>query len=108
MYQPRISDENIRRLYQLRIERKKPMTHVLDEIINGYFESSNCRQQHHISLLSMQHPEHQQVRESGDTDSERQKKSRGELNLSRSPEMPIPMNKGTGTQAAGSMKTAIP
>lgn len=37
MYQPRISDENIRRLYQLRIKAKKPMTRVLDEILNEYF-----------------------------------------------------------------------
>lgn len=39
MYQPRISDENIRRLYQLRLAREKPMTHVLDEILNNYFDS---------------------------------------------------------------------
>ena len=37
MYQPRISDENIRRLYQLRIKVKKPMTYVLDKILNEYF-----------------------------------------------------------------------
>ena len=37
MYQPRISDENIRRLYQLRIQVQRPMTHVLDEILNEYF-----------------------------------------------------------------------
>ena len=37
MYQPRISDENIRRLYQMKVKRKKPMTHVLDEILNEYF-----------------------------------------------------------------------
>jgi hypothetical protein len=108
MYQPRISDENVRRLYQLKVERKKPMTHVLDEIINGYFETNNYRQQHHIFPLPVQHPEHQQIREFGDTDAERQKKSPGGLNLSRSPEMPIPMNKDIGTQAAGSTKTAIP
>jgi hypothetical protein len=37
MYQPRISDENIRRLYQLRIHVQRPMTYVLDEILNEYF-----------------------------------------------------------------------
>ena len=37
MYQPRISDENIRRLYQLKIQAQKPMTYVLDEILNEYF-----------------------------------------------------------------------
>jgi hypothetical protein len=39
LYQPRISDENIRRLYLLKVQRKKPMTHVLDEILNNYFEA---------------------------------------------------------------------
>jgi hypothetical protein len=37
MYQPRISDENIRRLYLLKVQAKKPMTHVLDDILNEYF-----------------------------------------------------------------------
>jgi hypothetical protein len=39
MYTPRISDINIRRLYQLKKELKKPMTHLLDEILNHYFAS---------------------------------------------------------------------
>ncbi len=39
MYQPRISEKNIRRLYQLKVRKKKPMTHVLDEILNDYFEA---------------------------------------------------------------------
>ena len=39
MYQPRISDENIQRLYLLKVQRKRPMTHVLDEILNDYFEA---------------------------------------------------------------------
>lgn len=43
MYQPRISDVNIRRLYQLKKEMKKPMTHVLDEILNHYFASQEKR-----------------------------------------------------------------
>lgn len=37
MYQPRISDENIKRLYKLRLREQRPMTHVLDEILNEYF-----------------------------------------------------------------------
>lgn len=37
MYQPKISDENIRLLYQLRVKAQKPMTHVLDEILKEYF-----------------------------------------------------------------------
>jgi transcription termination factor NusB len=40
MYQPRISEENIQRLYQLKIQKQKPMTHVLDDIINDYFDSN--------------------------------------------------------------------
>jgi transcription termination factor NusB len=40
MYQPRMRDENIRRLYQLKIQLQKPMTHVLDEILNEYFAHS--------------------------------------------------------------------
>jgi hypothetical protein len=39
MYQPRMSNENIRRIYQLKKDMKKPMTHVLDEILNDYFDS---------------------------------------------------------------------
>ena len=37
MYQPKISDENIRKLYQLRVKKKKPMTRVLEDILNEYF-----------------------------------------------------------------------
>ncbi len=39
MYQPKISDDNIRRLYQLRIKVQKPMTQVLDKILEEYFAS---------------------------------------------------------------------
>lgn len=39
MYQPKISDENIQRLYLLRLKMKKPMTKVLDELLNNYFNS---------------------------------------------------------------------
>ncbi len=38
LYHPAMSDENVRRLYRLKIERKKPMTRLLDEILNEYFE----------------------------------------------------------------------
>lgn len=37
MYQPKISDGHIRRLYQLKLQKKKPMTKVLDEILNDFF-----------------------------------------------------------------------
>jgi len=39
MYQPKIRNENIRKLYKLRVQKKKPMTRVLDEILNDYFDS---------------------------------------------------------------------
>lgn len=38
LYHPAMSDENVRRLYRLKLERKKPMTRLLDEILNEYFE----------------------------------------------------------------------
>ena len=41
MYQPEISEENVRRLYYLKLERRKPMTKLLDQILNDYFENHN-------------------------------------------------------------------
>ena len=41
MYQPIMSEENVRRLYFLKIEKKKPMTKLLDQILNQYFEQQN-------------------------------------------------------------------
>jgi hypothetical protein len=38
MYQPVMSEENVRRLYFLKQEKKKPMTTLLDQILNEYFE----------------------------------------------------------------------
>lgn len=38
MYQPEISDENVRRLFYLKCEKKKPMTVLLDKILKEYFE----------------------------------------------------------------------
>ena len=39
MYQPAISDENIRRLYQMKLRERKPMTRLLDQILNDFFSS---------------------------------------------------------------------
>lgn len=39
MYQPKISEENIRKLYKLRLHKKMPMTRVLEEILNEYFDT---------------------------------------------------------------------
>jgi len=36
MYQPRIKDEQIRRLYKVRKEQKRPMTKVVAEAIEQY------------------------------------------------------------------------
>ena len=38
MYQPVMSEENVRRLYFLKQEKKKPMTRLLDQILDEYFE----------------------------------------------------------------------
>ncbi len=41
MYQPVMSDENVRRLYWLKCKKKRPMTKLLDEILNAFFEQCN-------------------------------------------------------------------
>jgi hypothetical protein len=38
MYQPVMSEENVRRLYLLKLEKGKPMTRLLDEILNKHFQ----------------------------------------------------------------------
>ena len=43
MYQPIMSEENVRRLYFLKLEKKKPMTKLLDQILNEYFEQNNSK-----------------------------------------------------------------
>ena len=39
MYQPVISDENIQRLYRMKLREKKPMTKLLDQILEDFFRS---------------------------------------------------------------------
>jgi tRNA A37 threonylcarbamoyltransferase TsaD len=39
MYQPQISDENIRKLHKLKTKFKKPMTHILNKIMDDFFAS---------------------------------------------------------------------
>ena len=41
MYQPVMSEENVRRLYFLKLEKRRPMTKLLDTILNQYFEQPN-------------------------------------------------------------------
>jgi hypothetical protein len=38
MYQPEMNEENVRRLYYLKLEKRKPMTKLLDQILNDYFK----------------------------------------------------------------------
>ena len=57
MYQPIMSEENVRRLYFLKQEKKKPMTKLLDQILNEYFE-----QQDNQNSIS----ENEEAREVGD------------------------------------------
>jgi hypothetical protein len=38
MYQPEMTEENVRRLYYLKLEKRRPMTKLLNEILNEYFE----------------------------------------------------------------------
>jgi hypothetical protein len=38
MYQPTMNEENVRRLYLLKLKKKRPMTKLLDQILNEYFE----------------------------------------------------------------------
>ena len=40
MYQPRIKDENIRRLFYLKCKEKKPMTVLVNRIIEEFFRAS--------------------------------------------------------------------
>jgi hypothetical protein len=45
MYHPAMSEENVRRLYFLKLEKKKPMTRLLDHILNEYFEQNTDEKQ---------------------------------------------------------------
>ncbi len=38
MYQPEMTEENVRRLYYLKLEKRRPMTKLLNQILNEYFE----------------------------------------------------------------------
>jgi hypothetical protein len=38
MYQPVMSEENVRRLYRLKLKKGRPMTKLINQILNEYFE----------------------------------------------------------------------
>jgi hypothetical protein len=64
MYQPKISEENIHKLYKLRIHKKMPMTRVLEDILNEYFDSlqenTNCEETEN-SLTSIEQNQQEQI-----------------------------------------------
>jgi len=41
MYQPEMSEENIRKLYLLKLEKRKPMTKLLNQILEEYFQQQD-------------------------------------------------------------------
>lgn len=40
LYQPQISDENVRALYQLKLRTKRPMTRLVNDAIRRYCEEA--------------------------------------------------------------------
>ena len=39
MYQPMISDDNIGRLYRMKIKEKRPMTRLINQILDDFFSA---------------------------------------------------------------------
>ena len=39
MYQPLITDENIQRLYRMKLKEKRPMTKLINQILDAFFSS---------------------------------------------------------------------
>jgi hypothetical protein len=37
VYQPLITDENIQRLYRMKLKEKRPMTRLINQILNDFF-----------------------------------------------------------------------
>jgi len=44
MYQPEMSEENIRKLYLLKLEKKRPMTKLLNQILDEYFQQGGKKE----------------------------------------------------------------
>ena len=42
MYQPLITDENIQRLYRMKLREKRPMTKLINQILDSFFSSYDC------------------------------------------------------------------
>ncbi len=39
MYQPLITDENIQRLYRMKLKEKRPMTRLINQILDDFFST---------------------------------------------------------------------
>ena len=39
MYQPVITDENIQRLYRMKLKEKRPMTKLINQILEDFFQT---------------------------------------------------------------------
>ena len=39
MYQPLITDENIQRLYRMKLREKRPMTRLINQILGDFFQT---------------------------------------------------------------------
>ena len=39
MYQPMITDENVRRLYRMKLKEKRPMTRLINQILDDFFST---------------------------------------------------------------------
>lgn len=42
MYTPKLQDDLVRKLYQLKLRTKKPMTFLLNEAVRSFLETSEC------------------------------------------------------------------
>ena len=43
LYSPQINEENVRRLYGLKLKKGRPMTKLINQILNEYFEHHNSQ-----------------------------------------------------------------
>ena len=39
MYQPLITDENVQRLYRMKLKEKRPMTKLINQILDDFFQT---------------------------------------------------------------------
>ena len=46
LYSPRLRDDQIRALYQLKLQRKRPMTKLVQEAVDHYLKRARDRETH--------------------------------------------------------------